>query len=560
MKRINLMTTRYARPPTARLAAILLLGSLWLVSGCGSPGDSSSDQTPATDGAADGTESKLPGRVEIPLPDISEFDEAVQRQLRSKQSALTALRERAGVTGATLSQSYGEMGMLYHVYKLYDAAEVCYGNAQALAPRTFRWPYYRGMMHAKRGNSEVAIAAFKRALAVKADDVPALINLAQALQTANRPDEAQPFFERALAEDPACAIAHLGLGKIATLRREHRLAAQHFESALEIQPKATTVHYALAMAYRKLKQPDKAAEHLQKVGYTKRDVADPLRVSDPLMAALQTLPIGLRRHMHAAANAAKAGKLDVAVAELRKAVRANPDDPLARFNLGIVLSISGDHDDAIRQHRAAIGLRPKFAWAHRELAALLANKGDYEEAQTHYLEAVTCDPQLFEAHWGLAKLAMVTGKHELAVAHYGLAVEINPRHVEAREGHVVALTKLGRHADAFDSLKKSREVLPRSMTLAHAAARLWATCPEDSLRDGPKALELAKTVFRTLQCMEHTETVAMAFAETGDYDQARQWQNKALETATNENRDDAMPRLKNNLALYEIGKPCRTPW
>ena len=124
----------------------------------------------------------------------------------------------------------------------------------------------------------------------------------------------------------------------------------------------------------------------------------------------------------------------------------------------------------------------------------------------------------------------------------------------------MALAKAGRYADALDSLAKSRAVLPRSMTLAHVAARLWATCPDDRLRDGPKALQLAKSVFQTRKSIEHAETVAMAFAETGNYDEAKKWQKKAIDVAMIEKRADAMPRLKRNLALYKQGKPCRTPW
>ena len=71
---------------------------------------------------------------------------------------------------------------------------------------------------------------------------------------------------------------------------------------------------------------------------------------------------------------------------------------------------------------------------------------------------------------------------------------------------------------------------------------------------------LAQTVFDTYQCIEHAETLAMAHAETGNYDQAMQWQKKAIAVATSANRADAMPCLKKNLALYESGKPCRTPW
>jgi tetratricopeptide (TPR) repeat protein len=194
------------------------------------------------------------------------------------------------------------------------------------------------------------------------------------------------------------------------------------------------------------------------------------------------------------------------------------------------------------------------------LAAVLTNKGVYDEAMVHYRKAVACDPRLFDAHWGLAGLALITKQHELAASHFALAVEVNPRHAEAREGHVIALAKAGRYADAIASLEKSRKVLPRSMVLSHAAARLWATCPDGQLRDGPKALALAKALLRFYRSPEHAETLAMAFAETGNYDEARKWQKKTIELATSKNQHKAIPRLKKNLALYESGKPCRTPW
>ena len=248
------------------------------------------------------------------------------------------------------------------------------------------------------------------------------------------------------------------------------------------------------------------------------------------------------------------------VEALRKAVQTAPDDPLARHNLGAALTLSGDHDGAVRQYREAIRLRPEYVTSHHCLAMMLAKKGANDDALAHFLEAATCDPQFFGAHLGLANLALKTGKHQLAVTHYALAVEIDPRSVAARKGHVVALTKAGKHADAVGSLQKSLKVLPDSMDLAHAAARLSAACPDDRFRDGPNALKLANAVFRTRQSLEHGETLAMALAETGNYDEAKKWQNKAIEMATLHNRGDAVPRLKKNLALYETGKPCRTPW
>ena len=560
------MTARHAKPPVARLAPILLLGSLWLGSslGCGSPTGSSSDQAPAdeksatgssaTDGASDDTEPKLLGRVEIPLPEITKLDEAVQQQLRNKQSALAALCECPGVSDARLSQAYGEMGMLYHSYRLYDAAEACYRNAQTLAPGTFRWPYYLGDVYARQGDADSAIAAFQQALSIRADDVPALVGLAQAYLAANQPNEAEPFFERVLAKDAGCAAAHAGLGRMASLRSEHEVAKRHFTTALQLQPDATSLHYPLAMAYRNLKRPDKAAEHLKKRG----DGA--ISFSGPLMDAVEALSIGRQRRTQVGLAAVRDGETTVALRELGKAVRADPDDSLLRLNLGTALDRSGDRDGAIRQYREAIRLRPNYARAHCNLAVVLAGKGAHDDALSHFREAVACDPQYVDAHLGLASLALKTGKHPLAVTHSALAVEIDPRHAAARWLHVVALTKAGRHAEAMDSLERSSKALPRNMPLAAAAARLWATCPDDRFRDGPKALKLAKSLLRASSSLEHAETLAMAFAETGNYDEARKWQRKAIEAAGRLDRDDAMPRLKKNLALYENDKPCRTPW
>jgi tetratricopeptide (TPR) repeat protein len=528
------MTTRHV----ARLAAVLLLGSLWMGSsiGCGK------------------SDSKLPDLVEVPLPDISNLDQAVQQQLKIKQSELAAMRETPGAGETELGRSYGEMGMLYHAYTLHDAAEACYRNAQALAPRTFHWFYYLAKVYAWRGDADDAAAAFKQALSIKADDAPAMIGLAQTLLEANRPDEAKPFFERALAKDDACAAAHAGLGRIAALRRDHEAAAGHFKTALELQPNASALHYPLAMAYRNLKQTDKAARHLKQRGYSRASL------SDPLMAAVEALPIGAQRHTQIGVAAARAGNLSVALKELRKAVQADPDDSSLRLNLGSALGLSGDRDGAIKQFRQAIRLQPEFSRAHCSLAAMLAGKGENDEALTHFRQAVAGDPQQFDAHLGLARLAMKTGKHPLAVTHYALAVKIDPRHIASREGRVVALAKMGKYAEATDSLSKSLKVFPQSMPLTHAAARLWATCPDERFRDGAKALELANALFGRQRSLEHAETLAMALAETGNYEDAKKWQSRAIELAPRHNRSDALPRLKRNLALYESGKPCRTPW
>ena len=75
---------------------------------------------------------------------------------------------------------------------------------------------------------------------------------------------------------------------------------------------------------------------------------------------------------------------------LRSTVRARPDDPDARNDLGNRLLAMGRSDDAARCFREAVVLDPGFAEAHFNLACLLATAQPprLDEAREHYRRAV----------------------------------------------------------------------------------------------------------------------------------------------------------------------------
>ena len=59
---------------------------------------------------------------------------------------------------------------------------------------------------------------------------------------------------------------------------------------------------------------------------------------------------------------------------------------------------------------------------------------------------------------------------------------------------------------------------------------------------------------------EVTETLAMALAEVGRFDEAVKRQTEAIRDARRAGRADLAARLGANLRLYEARRPCRTPW
>ena len=454
---------------------------------------------------------------------------------------------------AASSAAYGEMGRLYHAYDLLESAEACYRNAQALAPSEFRWSYLLADACRWQGNVDQAIAAFEAALRLNPDDVPALVALGEIRLEIGQMDLAEALFARALERKPNPA-ALVGLGKIAASRKDFDTAVRHFEAALAQQPTATAVHYPLAMAYRGMEDMEKAQAHVLQRGDTRA------RVDDPLLDQLVNLRTGAEHHEKRGVAAGEAGDLNRALVELRAAVGADPERSSSRLNLGTALAQSGDLEGALQQYREAVRLDPESAQAHLNLAVLLAKGGDRDRAIDHFRRAVDLDPQYRTAHFGLAELLAQAGDHLAAAEHFGRVVEIDPRHRAARLGQAVSLSRAGRHLQAYQLLTQSLEVLPDDVVLTHALARLLAACPDDELRDGTRAPDLALSAFQKLNIPQYAETVAMAYAEMGDFSEAVRWQNEIIQGAEKAGRDDLLPRARQLLTLYHDQQPCRDPF
>ncbi|MBR5627213.1 MAG: hypothetical protein IKW74_06295, partial [Thermoguttaceae bacterium] len=87
---------------------------------------------------------------------------------------------------------------------------------------------------------------------------------------------------------------------------------------------------------------------------------------------------------------------------------------------------------------------------------------------------------------------------------------------------------------------------------------LLSTSPDDSLRDGQKALELAKEAAERSYYGESyiLSTLAAAYAELGQFDLAREWSAKAVALAEKE-RHERLDDLKKELESYQKNEPWR---
>ena len=75
------------------------------------------------------------------LPDFSVMAESVREQMHVQLALVRSAIEDGSQSSATLGVAYGDMGNLLLAASFFEAAGICYGNAQTLLPDDRRWPY-----------------------------------------------------------------------------------------------------------------------------------------------------------------------------------------------------------------------------------------------------------------------------------------------------------------------------------------------------------------------------------------------------------------------------------
>jgi len=102
--------------------------------------------------------------------------------------------------------------------------------------------------------------------------------------------------------------------------------------------------------------------------------------------------------------AGNAGDLPRAVTLFQEALRADPRNFLAAFDLGGAFEAQGDKDGAVANYRRAVELRPDFAEAEKQLATLeLLDLHEYDHAIRHFRAALTTAKPYVDARFPLPR-------------------------------------------------------------------------------------------------------------------------------------------------------------
>ncbi len=289
----------------------------------------------------------------------------------------------------------------------------------------------------------------------------------------------------------------------------------------------------------------------------------------------------------------RAGRVPESLAHFQKAVALQPVYPPAHFNFGNALSVSGQPDRALAEWQKAVELYPDFADARAALGLALAARGRTDQAIVQWQRAVQIEPKLGPVQNNLGVALSSKGQFAEAVAHFRQALAVQPGDADIWNNLGAALTRLGNFEEAIAAFRKSldrrplsaeteynlgaalagshnlpealaawREGLksaPDSLPLLRQTAWTLATSPDDSLRNGAQAVDLARHAISVakVSAPELLDVLAAALAETGRFPDAESTASQAAALAARQSQPALAAAIATRAALYRSGRPFR---
>jgi tetratricopeptide (TPR) repeat protein len=253
------------------------------------------------------------------------------------------------------------------------------------------------------------------------------------------------------------------------------------------------------------------------------------------------------------------GQLADAIAHYRTTLQMQPNFWDADYNLGTALLGKGQVDEAIFYCDKAVRMQPNDPDAQVALANALVQKRRIDDAIVHYQKAVAMRPDYFLAHYGLGHALLEKGKLDAAIEHSRAALLIQPDNADCHTVLAIALDEKGQSAEAIKHYEKALEISSQSVSALNNLAWLLASGSNASLRNGARAIQLAREADELSGGTNALvlRTLAAAYAEADQFGKAIENARTAMQLARSQGDDSLAAELQQQIALYELGLPYR---
>ena len=247
----------------------------------------------------------------------------------------------------------------------------------------------------------------------------------------------------------------------------------------------------------------------------------------------------------------------------RKALETLPGNRTAHVALGQCSLELGDLETAEEHYAIALNIAGVVERTDTAtmvgLAIVKTRLGKLKEAEQLYRDVLACEPDSPVSYYNLAGFLANRGRRSEAKAAFEEALRLDPGYTAARFRLGVLLLALDDPAAAIDTFEEGLRHAPEDALLSAKLAWVLAVCRDDRLRDGARAVELARGAVQTSDGRDPAarEALAAGLAETGDFANAVRSVERLLSDEEVTLPETMIQRLKGQLEHYRRGQPFR---
>lgn len=299
----------------------------------------------------------------------------------------------------------------------------------------------------QRGNAALAAREYRQLLEAHPEIVAARGNLAAALVSLGRFDEAIAQYQTALKEEPGNRSLQFDLAIAYFRKGDYVQAAQRFAAIHDREPANVRVATLLANCELHLHQVNEAISLLEPLEIANPDNLDLewalgmalARAGRPREALTRVEKVATRGHNGEAYQLAAVlhmglTEFDEARSDAEAAIRINPNASNAYLTLAMLDGYSGDEKSAAEEYVKALKANPRNLQARTQLGIIYYNQRKLDDARQQFDEALTLNPKSFLALYELARVERAQGHLDAAVKDLESCVRADPRwlppHVE----------------------------------------------------------------------------------------------------------------------------------
>ncbi len=243
--------------------------------------------------------------------------------------------------------------------------------------------------------------------------------------------------------------------------------------------------------------------------------------------ALDTTEDNYVAHFCVAGALVSQNEMDEAIGHYSEVIRIEPGYLPARVAMGDIFRNTGRLDRAVEEYRKALLLRPNEPDVLNSLGIVFTRQGKFDEAVECFEQALRIRPDFADAHANAGRALVLQGNPDQAIQHFEEALRLKPDWIDPMNGLAWFLAASGE-------------------TVAHN--------PGKAIRLALRACELTN-----YKRPELLDTLAVAYAAAGDFNNAVETAEKALGLCQSPERSTLKKEIENRLVLFKAGKPYIEP-